>query len=84
MKINYFGGFCSILVVGLGQITKGETNKGVLLLLLFYFVLPSVIYLALMLNGHIFLVVLGLALILGIILWVYSFVDACVKNEEVV
>ncbi|MBU1026958.1 MAG: hypothetical protein KKA31_04435 [Candidatus Margulisbacteria bacterium] len=77
MKI--FSAICSILVVGLGQLFKGETKKGVLLLLAFYFTLPALVYVSLIIDGMLFLYVLGFAIISGIILWIYSIADALLK-----
>ncbi|MEE8638393.1 MAG: hypothetical protein V3T21_05045, partial [Candidatus Margulisiibacteriota bacterium] len=70
----------SILVVGLGQIIKGESKKGVILLLTFYFFLPALAYLSLLINAVYFIYVLGLAIIFGIILWIYSIGDALLKS----
>lgn len=67
----------SFLVVGLGQILKGEGKKGLKLILIFYFVLPALVYLSLLINAYLFLIILGLALIFGIILWGYNVYDAC-------
>jgi len=77
MKI--FSAICSILVVGLGQLLKGETKKGILLLLAFYFTLPALVYVSLVIDGMLFLYVLGFAIISGIILWIYSIADALLK-----
>jgi hypothetical protein len=66
----------SFMVVGLGQIIKGEGRKGLKLLLIFYFALPVAIYTSLLINGYLFLVTLGLVLIAGFCLWLYSVWDA--------
>ncbi|OGB90365.1 hypothetical protein A2625_05645 [candidate division WOR-1 bacterium RIFCSPHIGHO2_01_FULL_53_15] len=66
----------SFLIVGLGQIIKGEGDKGLKLMLTFYFALPAVVYIALLLNGFFFLIVLGLLMIAGIVLWGYNIWDA--------
>lgn len=80
-KVNHWGeALASFLVVGLGQIIKGEGEKGLRLILAFYFVLPSLVYLSLMINAYLFLMVLGFSLIAGIILWLYNWVDA-LKNQ---
>lgn len=76
----YFEALCSLFVVGLGQIIKGETKKGILLLLTFYFVLPALVYLFLVLNAYLFLCVFGFAVISGIILWLYSIGEALLKT----
>jgi len=64
------------LIVGLGQIVKGEGAKGLFLLLAFYFVLPSLVYLALMFNAYFFLTTLGFCLVGGLALWTYNLLDA--------
>jgi hypothetical protein len=66
--------------VGLGQIVKGETKKGVILLLTFYFFLPALVYLSLLISAFYFIYVLGLSVIFGIILWAYSIGDALLKT----
>lgn len=75
----YLEAICSVFAVGLGQIIKGEVQKGVMLLLAFYFVIPAVVYLTLLLNASLFIYVLGGAVIFGIILWIYSFTEALLK-----
>lgn len=66
----------SFFIVGLGQIIKGEGDKGLKLMLLFYFVLPTAVYLSLMFNAYLFLTILGSALTGGLILWGYNIWDA--------
>jgi len=66
----------SVFIVGLGQIIKGEGKKGLILILLFYFTLPAAVYLSLLINPYLFLINLGLALIFGIVLWIYNVWDA--------
>ena len=84
MKRKYWlEAIASFLVVGLGQIIKGEGKKGLKLLLAFYFVLPALIYVSLLINAFLFLVVFGLSLISAVILWVYSIWDA-LKHEAIV
>jgi hypothetical protein len=76
MRLHYLEALGSLLVVGLGQIIKGETQKGLSLLLVFYFALPAFVYLALLVTAQYFLYALAAALILGIMIWVYSVGDA--------
>jgi len=80
MKLHYFEAICSALVVGLGQIIKGENKKGIILLLTFYFTLPSLVYLSLIIDAYYFILVLGLAVIFAIILWIYSVGEALLKS----
>jgi len=79
MRLHIIKALCSALVVGLGQIIKGESEKGVALLLIFYFVLPAAVYLSLIINPYLFLSVLGFSTIFGIMLWIYSIGDALLK-----
>ena len=79
MKLHIIEALFSAIVVGLGQIVKGQTNKGVALLLAFYFVLPAAVYLSLLINAYLFLSVLGFAVISGIMLWIYSIGDALLR-----
>lgn len=76
VKRHYFEAACSFLVTGLGQIVKGESKKGLKILLCFYFVLPGAAYAALIINGYLFLIILALAILTGITLWTYSVWDA--------
>ena len=68
--------FASFLVVGLGQIIKGEGKKGLEFLLAFYFVLPVIIYASLLISAYLFLMVLGFALLFEIFLWGYNVWEA--------
>ena len=72
----------SFFIVGFGQILKGESKKGLKLLLAFYFVLPALIYAALLINAQLFLIILSLVLLTGICLWLYNIWDA-LNNETI-
>jgi len=77
MKFKYWPeALASLMVVGLGQIIKGEGKKGLLLLLFFYFVLPILVYLSLLINAYFFFFVFSFSLLCGIITWVYNIWDA--------
>jgi len=80
---HWLDAVASFFIVGLGQILKGEGKKGLKLLLTFYFVLPVLIYVSLLINAYLFLLVFGLSVISAIILWVYSIWDA-LKHEAIV
>ncbi|MFH1826698.1 MAG: hypothetical protein ABH823_05360 [bacterium] len=71
----YLEAICSSLIVGLGQIIKGDSRKGLVLILIFYFALPTLVYTSLMINGYVFLWCLTVTIITAIILWLYSIVD---------
>lgn len=83
-KINWFPALASIFIVGLGQIIKGQGNKGLKLLLLFYFILPICAYVALLINGQLFIFVAGITFLLSLITWLYSVVDAGKKHEKII
>ncbi len=79
MKLYPLAGLCSIFIAGSGQIVKGESDQGVMLLLLFYFVLPAIVYTSLMFTGIFFPYILGFSIIFGIILWFYNVWDAAAR-----
>ncbi|HVN67884.1 MAG TPA: hypothetical protein VMT55_05880 [Candidatus Sulfotelmatobacter sp.] len=74
----------SLFLVGAGQLIKGEGTKGLLFLLGFYFALPAAAYAALLLNPYLFLFVLGLAIIAGIVTWLYNVFDAFTFTDETI
>lgn len=75
--------FFSFFIIGLGQVLKGDGEKGLKLILIAYFILPIVIYLSLAINGLLFLSVLGLSIIFLFLLWLYNIWDA-LTNETIV
>lgn len=79
-KLCLWEALASFFVVGLGQILKGEGNRGLKLMLAFYFVLPAAIYLTLMFNAYLFLSTLGIVLVSGIFLWAFNVFDAAVRT----
>lgn len=79
MKKYWLEAAASFLVVGLGQIIKGDGNKGLILLLLFYFALPGLVLTALLFSGPFFLVSLSLAFALAFLIWLFSVFDALFK-----
>ncbi|MEA3494071.1 MAG: hypothetical protein U9R38_06770 [Candidatus Margulisiibacteriota bacterium] len=80
MKLYFIEAICSIPIVGLGQIIKGKSRKGLALLLAFYFFLPALFYFSLLFNNNFPIFALGFTLIFGIILWSYSILDALLKK----
>ena len=75
-QIYYLYAFLSALIVGLGQMVKGNGEKGLKFLLLFYFPLPVLIYISLLISGAVFLVVFGIGTIFAVIFWLYNVIDA--------
>ena len=55
----------SLFVVGLGQIVKGEGDKGLKMMLIFYLAMPASLYAALLISGYLFLLALALVMICG-------------------
>jgi TM2 domain-containing membrane protein YozV len=74
--LNWGSAFWSVLIIGLGQILKGEGKKGLVLILLFYFTAPMLLFLSLQLGDVIFLTVFSLVVVLEIGLWLYGVWDA--------
>ncbi|MFA4967619.1 MAG: hypothetical protein WC624_05320 [Candidatus Margulisiibacteriota bacterium] len=75
-QAKLFPALLSFFIVGLGQAVKGDSEKGIKFILLFYFALPAVIYLSLMVSGALFIVVSGVGLIFALIFWIYNMFDA--------
>lgn len=82
MKFYFLEALFSVFIVGLGQILKGDGKKGIILLLAFYFTLPAIVFLTLLVNPYLFLSTLGFAMIFGIILWAYNIGDALLRRIE--
>jgi hypothetical protein len=81
MRLNIFAAIFSVFVVGLGQIIKGEGEKGIALLLIIYFILPAAVYLSLLIDSYLFIYVLGFSIIFGIMLWIYNVADALLRQS---
>ena len=80
MKRYYPEATASLFIVGLGQILKGDSQKGVLLLLFYYLALPALVYASLAFSGLLFIYILGISIIGGTILWLYNIIDALKTN----
>jgi len=78
-KYRFFEAFCSLLVVGLGQVIKGEGKKGLIMLLNFYLTLPALLYTSLVINETIFMLALPAVVVLSLCLWLYNIFDALTK-----
>jgi hypothetical protein len=75
-KRFYAHAFFSVLVIGLGQVIKGDSTKGLKWMLVFYLIFPFAIYASLLLNAYLFIAVLGTAVIVYPVFWLYNVVDA--------
>ena len=72
----------SSLVIGLGQIIKGDSDKGLKWMLLFYFFLPAVIYVSLLINANLFIFIFALIVIVYPLFWLYNIYDAYTRNPK--
>lgn len=79
MKYNVIEGLCSLFVVGLGQIIKGDNHKGLKMLLAFYFLLPMIVYVSLLFSSPYMLYAFGGAIICAPVLWIYNIGDALLR-----
>lgn len=75
-KRHWGAALASLMIVGLGQIIKGEGEKGLKMLLTFYLAFPALAYVSLLINAYLFLLVLGLLLISAAVVWIYNIWDA--------
>ncbi len=75
-KEKVMPGILSALIIGAGQILKGESEKGLKFMLTFYFGVPVLLYILLAFSGSLFLVVFGIAVIFLILFWAYNIWDA--------
>lgn len=77
MKNKHFVlALCSALVIGLGQILKGDSEKGIKFILTFYVALPAILYITLSFSGSIFLILFGVSIIFSFIFWAVNVLDA--------
>ncbi|MCX5750753.1 MAG: hypothetical protein NT099_03670 [Candidatus Saganbacteria bacterium] len=74
--------FLSALVIGLGQITKGESQRGLKLILWFYVAIPALLVISLYLSGILFLAFFIASIFLYPIFWVYSIYDALTREPK--
>ena len=75
-KWHYIEALSSLLIAGTGQIIHGESIKGLKIILCVYVAIPLAVFGALVINGYLFLLVLGMASLLGILVWGYSIWEA--------
>lgn len=82
MKLNYLAALSSVFIAGLGQILLGQTNNGIRVMLGFYFLLPGIIYLSLLVPSPIIIFIVSSSIFLAAILWVYSIIGALFYREK--
>lgn len=78
--VKIFFTLASTLIVGLGQILKGQTEKGFILLLTTYLALPGILYLAFLRSGGFFLFIFGVCIVAFFVLWIYNVIDAYISE----
>jgi len=71
----------SACIIGLGQIIKGDSDKGIKWMLFFYFFFPALTYVALKLHGYAFLFIFGFGIIAYPIFWIYNILDALMAQS---
>jgi TM2 domain-containing membrane protein YozV len=76
-----FFALASALIVGLGQILKGQTEKGFILLLTTYLAVPAILYLAFLRSGGSFLLLFGISVVALSVLWIYNVIDAFLSEN---
>ncbi len=74
-KQKIFLFFCSFFVPGLGQILINQTEKGLKIMLWFYFGLPLIALICLYINIYIFLASLFFVMFCALFLWLYNILD---------
>jgi hypothetical protein len=70
----------SALVIGLGQIAKGESERGLKLILWFYVAIPALLVVSLYLSGVLFIILFTVSIFLYPIFWTYGIYDALTKE----
>jgi hypothetical protein len=80
-KKYLFPAIFSALVVGLGQMVKGESKKGLKLMLWFYLGFPVIIYGSLLLNSYLFLAVFAVFVVIYPVIWSLNVIDAYSKQR---
>ena len=76
----YIPAILSALVVGLGQIIKGDSKKGLKWLLSFYLFFPTLLYLLFLITPKAFMAGLAVAIIVYPVFWIYNIVDALLRE----
>jgi len=79
-KIYFFPTIFSIFIIGLGQIIKGDSEKGLKWLLFAYAGIPMIIYTSFIINTYLFLFLLSITVVVYPIFWVYNVLDALSKK----
>ncbi len=77
MKKRYrFEALLSFFIVGLGQVVKGDSNKGLKWLLWFYFGIPAILYATFLANIYFFIFIAAIMVIAYPLYWAYNIYDA--------
>ena len=72
----------SFFMIGLGQIVKGDSDRGLKWVLFFYLFYPLLIYVTLMINARIFVATMAVGVIVYPVFWLYNVYDAYNRKIE--
>jgi|GEM_PF-680304 len=81
-KIYLLPALCSFFVIGLGQVVKGDSKRALRWILFFYIFYPGLTYVALLIHGNAFAVMLAMAVIVYPLFWIYNVIDALFKKVK--
>jgi TM2 domain-containing membrane protein YozV len=79
-RIYFISAIFSALIIGFGQIIKGDSRRGLVWILLFYFFFPALIYASFLISTYLFVAMLGVAVIVYPLFWLYNVLDALLKR----
>lgn len=79
-KKYYMPAILSALVVGLGQIVKGDSNKGLKWIISLYLLFPAMLYGLFLISARLFVVALAVAIIVYPAFWIYNVADALLRK----
>ena len=75
-----FAAIFSVFFVGIGQIIKGDSKKGLKWILFFYLFIPATIYVSFVINAYLFIFVFGISMMILPVFWLYNVIDALFKR----
>ncbi|MFC1560019.1 hypothetical protein ACFL4F_02815 [Candidatus Margulisiibacteriota bacterium] len=79
MKKYIVPALASAFIAGFGQILKGDSKKGLKIMLWFYFGLPIAATISMTINTYLFLIVLAMVIIIYPVVWAYNIIDAFIS-----
>lgn len=75
-KKYYWPAVLSAFIAGFGQIVKGDSKKGLKIMLWFYLGLPIIIFGSLLLNAYLFILVFAVLVLFYPVFWALNVMDA--------